>query len=203
LLRAVPNSSLRWKRRAFFGFFVSASILTSEDNKIEGVAHVKLQVSLPTEAKIKSLNFVLLGIKGSGELEMVKGWVRDVDFTLASGADLTLHLNRRITNGDKLALAVERASSEATTYQTDFSEMSQAVIAKVRNEGSASVAVQRAAQPLPDEAGADLCNNALRRAMSLAQSSEKKGDKIHITSLLCDQQDRSYTITYGKPKTRK
>src|SRR5262245_40894838 len=165
---------------------VSASVLTSQGDKIEGVAQVKLQVSLPTEEKIKSLNFVLLGIKGSGELELVKGWVRDVDFTLASGADLTLHLNRRITNGANLTLAVERASSEVTTYQVDFSELSQAVIAKARIGGDAPVAVRRAAQALPDESGADLCNNALRRAMSLAQSSEKKGDKIDITSLLCD-----------------
>jgi hypothetical protein len=132
-----------------------------------------------------------------------EGWVRNVDFTTVSSANLTLDLNRRIRNGDKLSLAVERASSAATTYQTDFSELSQAVIAKVRNEGDAPVPVQRASQPLPDESGAGLCNNALRRAMSLAQSSERKGDKIDITSLLCDQHDRSYTITYGKPKAGK
>jgi hypothetical protein len=182
---------------------VSAGILTSGDNKIEGVAQVKLQVSLPTGEKIRSLNFVLLGFKGSGELELVKGWVRNVDFTLAGNTELTLHLNRRVTNGDKLTLAVERASSAATTYQTDFSELSQAAIANARKVGEAPVAVRRAAQSLPDEAGADLCNNALRRAMYLAQSSEKKGDKIDITSLLCDQHDRSYTITYGKPKAEK
>jgi hypothetical protein len=34
LLRAVPNSSYRWKRRAFFGFFVN-----------ELLAHLVLQIS--------------------------------------------------------------------------------------------------------------------------------------------------------------
>lgn len=179
---------------------VIASIPTSEDNKIERPAQVKLQVSASSGEKVKSINFVLLGFKGSGELELIKGWVRNVDFTIATSADLILDLNRRIKNGDKLVLAVERINSITAAYQTDFSELSQFVIAKVRKEGETPVVVQREARSLPDESGADLCNNVLRRAMSLAQRREKKDDKIDITSLLCNQQDRSYTFTLGKPK---
>jgi hypothetical protein len=152
---------------------------------------------------VQSLNFVLLGFKSSGEIELVKGWVRNVDFSVAQSANVTLNLDRRITNGDKLVLAVERANSPSATYQTDFSELSLAVIGNIRKQGEAPVPVQRSSNSLPDEAGADLCNNALRRAMSLMQNSEKKGDKFGITSLRCDQQDRSYTITYGKPKEGK
>ena len=177
---------------------VIANLQKSKDDQHDGPAQVKLQVALPTGEKVTSLNFVLLGFKESGELELVKGWVRTVDFTAAQTVDLSLEVNRRIKQGDKLVLAVERAKSAATTYQTDFSELSQAVIANVRKQGEAPVAVQRTTQSWPDEAGADLCNNALRRATALAQSSEKKGDKIGITSLRCDQQDRSFTITYGK-----
>jgi hypothetical protein len=178
---------------------VIARSLKSKDSKYDGTAQVKLQVSLPTVEKVQSLNFVLLGLKESGELELVKGWVRNVDFTTAQTVDLRLEVNRRIKDGDKLVLAVERAKSAATTYQTDFSALSQAVIANVRKQGELPVAVHRTTQALLDEAGAVLCNNALRRAMSLMQSSDKKGDKIGITSLRCDQQDRSYTIIYGKP----
>ena len=182
---------------------VIASILKSEDNKKDGPAQVKLQVLLPTGEKIQSLNFVLLSFKSSGELELVKGWVRNADFSVAKNANVTLDVNRRITNGDKLVLTVERARSAATTYQTDFSELSQAVIANVRKQGESPVPVQRATAPLPDESGADLCNNALRRAVSLMQSSDKKGDKFGITSLRCDQQEHSYTFTYGKLKADK
>lgn len=177
---------------------VIASILKSEDNKKEGPAQVKLQVALPTGEKVQSLNFVLLSFRSSGELELVNGWVRNADFSVAKNANVTLDLNRRITNGDKLVLTVERARSSTTTYQTDFSELSQAVIANVRKQGDSPVPVQRATTSLPDESGANLCNNALRRAVSLMQSSDKKGDKIGITSLRCNQQDRSFTITYGK-----
>jgi hypothetical protein len=81
--------------------------------------------------------------------------------------------------------------------------LSQAVIASVRKQGDSPVPVQRSTTSLPDESGAELCNNALRRAVSLMQSSDKKGDKFGITSLRCDQQDRSYTFTYGKPKDNK
>ncbi len=182
---------------------VIASLEKSEDNKIDGPAQVKLQVAALGGEKVQSLNFVLLGFKSSGEIELVKGWVRNVDFSLVGSANLTLDLNRRITNGDKLVLAVERAKSAEATYQTDFSELSLAVIGNVRKQGETPVPVQRSTQSLPDEAGADLCNNALRRAMSLMQNSEKKGDNFSITSLRCDQQDRSYTITYGKPTAGK
>ncbi len=182
---------------------VMASIAKSEDNKIDGPVQIKLQVAALAGEKVQSLNLVLLGFKSSGEIELVKGWVRNVEVTTGKNADLTLDLDRRLTEGDKLVLAVERANSLSATYQTDFSELSLAVIGNVRKQGEAPVPVQRSTTSLPDEAGTDLCNNALRRAMSLMQSSEKKGDKFGITSLRCDQQDRSYTITYGKPKEGK
>lgn len=179
---------------------VIASIEKSEDNKIDSPTQVKLQVAAVAGERVQSLNLVLLGFKASGEIELVKGWVRTVDFSTSANTNLTLDLNRRLTNGDKLVLAVERVRSADVTYQTDFAELSLAVISAVRKQGEPPVPIQRTLQSLPDEAGADLCNNALRRAMSLLQSSERKGDKFDITSLRCDQQDRSYTITYGKPK---
>jgi hypothetical protein len=182
---------------------VIASVLKSEDNKHDGPVQINLQVAPNGSDRAQSLNFVLLGFKSSSELELVKGWVRNVDFSLTTRANVTLDLNRRITNGNKLVLVVERARSAANTYQTDFSELSQAVIASVRKQGDSPVPVQRSTTSLPDESGAELCNNALRRAVSLMQSSDKKGDKFGITSLRCDQQDRSYTFTYGKPKDNK
>ena len=182
---------------------VTASILKSEDNKHDGPAEIRLQVAPTGGERVQSLNLVLLGFKSTGDLELVKGWVRTADFSLAANANLTLDLNRRITNGDKLVLLVERARSAAATWQTDFSELSLAVIAKVRKQNETPVPVQRATTSLPDDSGADLCNNALRRAVALMQSSDRKGDKFGITSLRCDQQDRSYTFTYGKPKASK
>lgn len=182
---------------------VMASVLKSEDNKHDGPVQITLQVAPNGSDRVQSLNFVLLGFKSSNELELVKGWVRNVDFSLTTRATVTLDLNRRITNGDKLVLIVERARSAAATWQTDFSELSLAVIAKVRKQNEPPVPVQRATTSLPDDSGADLCNNALRRAVALMQSSDRKGDKFGITSLRCDQQDRSYLFTYGKPKASK
>ena len=182
---------------------VTASILKSEDNKHDGPAEIRLQVAPTGGERVQSLNLVLLGFKSTGELELVKGWVRTADFSLSANANLTLDLNRRITNGDKLVLMVERVRSTAATWQTDFSELSLAVIAKVRKQNETPVPVQRATTSLPDDSGADLCNHALRRAVALMQNSDKKGDKFGITSLRCDQQDRSYIFTYGKPKASK
>lgn len=177
---------------------VMARVSKNDGSKIDGPVQVRLQVSLPTGEPLQSINFVLLSFKSSGDLEWVKGWVRTLDFSSGGSTELTLDLNRRVTNGDKLVLAVERARSAATTYQTDFTELSDAVIANVRKQAAALVPVQRTAAPLPDESGAVLCNNAYRRALFLIQSSEKKNDKLGLTSLICNQQELSYTFSYGK-----
>ena len=72
---------------------VIANLQKSKDDQHDGPAQVKLQVALPTGEKVTSLNFVLLGFKESGELELVKGWVRSVDFSATSNANMTLDLN--------------------------------------------------------------------------------------------------------------
>jgi hypothetical protein len=170
--------------------------------KSSGPAQLKFRIQPQGREKLTSVNLMLFEFDEKGVLYRVDGWVRNPDFARAGGEEVILDLNRRVPAGRKLMLTVERLNGEQPR-ETVFQELAQAANGKAVGNPVNSPGVSHRTEPLPDESGADLCNNALRRAVSLMQSSDKKGDKSGITSLRCDQQDRSFTFTYGKPKASK
>jgi hypothetical protein len=178
---------------------VVAEVEKTDNDKVDGVARVKFQLMTPGSAAVGSVSLTLFEFNGGGRLRRVGGWLREVGLSPGSPQDASLELRRRLTNGDRLVLAVERASGAAGTWETSFTDLAQAVALLVTGRGPLTPAVQASAQQLPDDFGADYCAGALRRAMALSQA----GDKASVTSFGCNQSDRSYSFTYqGKSLTR-
>jgi hypothetical protein len=121
-----------------------------------------------------------------------------VDLPSGKSAEMELPLGRRLPNGNRLLLVVERANGVTNCWETDFADLARGVAASVVGQASFNTAA-RQKQPVQDDSGASLCINGYRRAQALAQVGVGSG----VTSYICDQHEGSYQFTFnGKVLTR-
>ncbi len=160
---------------------------------VSGPAQLKFRLQPQGSEKLTSVNLALFEYGENGALRAVNGWVRQQELSDPGGAEFTLDLERRVAPGARLVLAVERGNSRETTRDTAFTDLARAGNAKAVGRPFIIPASKSSASAMPDDSGSALCANALRRAMSLAQS----GDKAGVTSFTCDQHNRTFTFTFN------
>jgi hypothetical protein len=168
------------------------------DNKHAFVSALQFRAVAPSGDQLTSLSLMVFEFDSQGKLRQVNGWVRPVDLSSGKSADMELPLGRRLPNGNRLLLVVERANGVTNCWETDFADLARGVAASVVGQPSFNTAA-RQEQPVQDDSGASLCINGYRRADALAQL----GDGSGITSYTCDQHEGSYQFTFnGKVLTR-
>lgn len=179
-----------------FPVAVSNAVIISPkaaNEKQDNIAQAKFTVANRDAARVNSLYLAILDFQNAAKLRRVDGWVKDVRLAPGSSTEITFELGRRVTQGDKLILAVERVNGEAATRDADFLDLAQNVAAALNGGNPAGPRIETSSAPLSDDSGAALCSNAFRRAMALTQT----GDKSGVTSLACDQAGRSFTFTFN------
>ena len=171
---------------------------TRGKNKQAFVSALRFRAVTPGSDRLTSLNLMVFEFDSEGKLRQVNGWVRPVDLSSDKSAEIELPLGRRLPNGNRLLLVVERANGVTNCWETDFADLARGAAASVVGQTSFNAAA-RQEQPVQDDSGASLCINGYRRADALAQL----GDGSGITSYTCDQHEGSYQFTFnGKVLTR-
>jgi len=162
------------------------------DNKQAFVSVLQFQVVTPGSDQLTSLNLMVFEFDSEGKLWRVDGWVRPIDLSPGKTAEITLPLERRLPNGNRLMLGVERANGPARQWETDFADLARSVAAATGSHPLVNTAAKQG-QPAEDDSGASLCANGYRRALALAQA----GDGSGVTSYTCNQHERSYQFSFN------
>ena len=171
----------------------------NENDKSEASTVIQVQITAGGTAKLTSYNLMLLEYSPSGKLSYVNGWLRNDELPVGKPVKLSLEVDRRITSVNRLVLAVERVNNVLMTVSTDFAELAQAAMS---NKPVLDLPLSRSETPLSDDFGAEICSNAFRRAMSFTQAQEKKGDSIGISTISCNQEERSFVFGYSDKKPK-
>ena len=166
----------------------------NEPDKSEASTVIQVQLTAGGTAKLTSYNLMLLEFSSSGKLSYVNGWLRHDELPVGKLINLSLEVERRITSTNRLVLAVERVNNVLTTVSTDFAELAQAAMS---SKPVLDLPLSRSEVPLSDDFGAEICSNAFRRAMSFTQAQDKKGDSIGISTISCNQEERSFVFGYS------
>jgi hypothetical protein len=155
------------------------------------VSDLQFRVVTPGSERLTSLNLMVFEFDSDRKLQQVNGWVRAVDLPSGRATEITLPLERRLPNGNRLLLAVERASGAARRWETNFNDLARGSASVVAGGQGAAVSARNEA-PAPDDTGAAVCSNAFRRAMALANSGARSG----LTSFNCNQHKRSFSFSF-------
>ncbi len=170
----------------------SPAVVTRRTKRnVGGPMQLKVHLQRRGQESLTSVNLMLFEFDDKGALHTVDGWVRNPDLTAA--AEIIFNLGREIPPGRKLMMVVERVNSEQTAHDVTFKDLARTGNAKAVGKPFMTLTAGRSESPLPDDSGPDLCANAFRRAMSLAQD----GDGSGITSFTCNQQDRSFRFSFN------
>ena len=167
------------------------------DNKQAFVSALQFQVVTPVSDRLTSLNLMVFEFDSDSKLQQVDGWIRPVDLSSSKATEITLPLERRLTAGNRLLLAVERAGGAVRRWETNFADLARGS-ASVIVGGQSPAGLARNEAPAPDDTGAAVCSNAFRRAMALANSGEKSG----LTSFTCNQHKRSFSFSFNGKSLR-
>lgn len=162
------------------------------DNKQAFVSALQFRVATPSSDRLTSLNLMVFELDSDSKLQQVDGWIRPIDLSSGKTAEITLPLERRLPAGNRLLLAVERASSADRQWKTNFTDLARGSASVVAGGQLAAVSARNEA-PAADDTGATVCSNAFRRAVALANGGEKSG----FTSFTCNQHKRSFRFSFN------
>jgi hypothetical protein len=177
---------------------INAITLSQDNDKQAFVSALQFQLVASGRDQLTSLNLMVFEFDSEGKLRRVNAWVRPVDLSSGKTEEITLPIERRLPNGNRLLLGVERANGPSSRWETDFADLAKGMAAAAGHQRLVNIAA-RQEQPAQDDSGALLCSEGFRRALALAQA----GDKTGITSYTCNQHDRSYQFTFnGKVLTQ-
>ncbi|MDQ3010321.1 MAG: hypothetical protein M3X11_06425 [Acidobacteriota bacterium] len=170
----------------------TATVESDGSSKSQRVSAISFQ-ALPLSAeKLTSLNLLVLEFDERGLLRRVDGFLKRFDLSAAKAELVTLPIDRRVRNGYRLAVAVERADSAAQRWEADFNELARGVATVIAGSSVSGVAARSDAALSPDT-GAALCAGGMRRATALAQA----GDKSGLAGYTCNQSEGSFTISFN------
>jgi hypothetical protein len=162
------------------------------DNKHAYVSSLQFRAVTPGGEEITSVSLTVFEFDSGGKLRRVDGWIKPVDLSSGKTADITLPLERRLQNGNRLLLGVECANGPSGRWETDSADLAMSVAAATRGLPLVNTIVKEE-QPAQDDSGASLCANGYRHALALARA----GDGSGVTSYTCNQHERSYQFTFN------
>jgi len=135
---------------------------------------------------------MILEFDERGLLRRVDGFLKRLDLSPGKPEPITLPVDRRVRNGYRLALAVERADSAARRWEADFNELARGVAMVLAGNPTANVTARSDAASAPDT-GASLCAGGMRRATAMALA----GDKSGLASYTCNQTEGSFSFSFN------
>jgi len=170
----------------------TATVESDGSSKSQRVSAVSLQAASLGAERLTGLHLMVLEFDERGLLRRVDGFLKRLDLSPGKPEPITLPVDRRVRNGYRLALAVERADSAARRWEADFNELARGVAMVLAGNPTANVTARSDAASAPDT-GASLCAGGMRRATAMAQA----GDKSGLASYTCNQTEGSFSFSFN------
>ena len=171
---------------------VTATVESDSNGKSQRVSAIHLQAASVGAEKLASLNPTVLEFDERGGLRRVDGFLKRLDLSPGKPEAVSLPIDRRVRNGYRLALAVERADGATRHWEADFNELARGVATVIAGSPTANVTARSDVASAPDT-GAAFCAGGMRRATALAQA----GDKSGLAGYTCNQTEASFTISFN------
>lgn len=170
----------------------TATVESDGSKKSQRLSAISLQAASLGAEKLTSLNLTILEFDERGLLRRVDGFVKRLDLSPGKPEPISLPIDRRVRNGYRLALAIERADSAAHRWEADFNDLARGVAMVIAGSPTANVAARNDAASAPDT-GASFCAGGMRRATAMAQL----GDKSGLAGYTCNQSESSFTFSFN------
>jgi len=149
-------------------------------------------INAKAQEKITRLHFVLFQFDQNRKLLAVDSWSSALDLTNSRTGNLGLRLRKPIIAGAIPVLSLEAVSGPDNSWDIDFPELAQTVVARVGGNQNASANVRRSM----DENRVDYGSNYCARSFALSLNAARLSGGANPPFFTCNQHERNYSFAF-------